>query len=489
VSVDANINLIDGVFEAGTGDPFGSIDPSTGETVWFGQEASADQVGRAVRSAVEAFRTWRRTSLDERAEVVRSFARLVDSRADQIASAISQEIGKPGWEARTEVAAVVAKLQPSLDALRSRCVESRPESEPTAVTRFLPIGAIGVIGPFNFPIHMPNVHAMPAVLAGNTVVIKPSETAPLASTLLAQCWLESSVPNGVVNLVQGRASTGEMMINNAQLNGICFTGSRDVGESIRAQVARDDKIIALEMGGNTPIIVWDSTEIEASTLVLINSCFITSGQRCSSARRLYFPTGEAGDVMLDAFVSCAGRLRVGLPQSEPEPFMGPVVSVAAARRVLAYQDGLIAAGGRALLKSTQIGDCGALLSPGVIDMTGTPERNDEEVLGPVVTVRRVKSFAEAMSAANATKFGLAAALISEDPNLFDEFRENIETGIVSWNAATTGNSARAAFGGIKASGNYRPTGFYSCDYTTRAVGGVEKAQATLPKSLPPGVQL
>jgi succinylglutamic semialdehyde dehydrogenase len=245
----------------------------------------------------------------------------------------------------------------------------------------------------------------------------------------------------------------------------------------------------LEMGGNTPLVVWDSTDLRGAVWIAIQSCYVTSGQRCSSVRRLIVKTGDFGASFIEAFRDAVSRLVVGDPFGEPQPFMGPVVSAASAERVLFFQKSLIERGGVSILESTQVGDVPALLSPGIVDVSTCSYSQDEEVLGPLVTLRLVELFEDAVAEADRTRYGLAAALISEDPGLFEQFRNGVETGIVSWNAATTGNSGRAAFGGVKASGNYRPTGYYSCDYTTRAVGGTENETVPPATKLSPGVSL
>jgi succinylglutamic semialdehyde dehydrogenase len=221
-------NFINGVWIKGGGSPIESVNPYTGQVVWRGNSADQVDVDSAVQAAGDALPAWKRVEFEDRMEIVRSYCDLVSARRRDLIEAISAEIGKPMWEAETEVNSVIAKLEPGVESLRERCSTWRPVNTPSAVTRFLPIGAVGVIGPFNFPIHMPNVHIMPALLAGNTVVWKQTEAAPLAGSIVASLWAEAGLPAGVLNLLHGGGATGSLVSRHAGLKGVYFTCSEKV---------------------------------------------------------------------------------------------------------------------------------------------------------------------------------------------------------------------------------------------------------------------
>ncbi|HEY0947702.1 MAG TPA: aldehyde dehydrogenase family protein, partial [Opitutaceae bacterium] len=226
---------------------FRSVNPATGETIWTGPAASAAEVDAAVGRARAAFRSWSRTPLAEREAHVRAFARVLEIRKAAVAEAISLEIGKPTWEALTEVQTMIAKVDLSVHAHAQRCGEF---TGGPAVTRFRPHGVVAVFGPFNFPGHLPNGHIIPALLAGNTVVFKPSEHAPLVAERTAAAWREAGLPDGVFNVVQGGRETGAALVDHAAIDGLFFTGSARTGLWLAEKFARTpERILALEMGG------------------------------------------------------------------------------------------------------------------------------------------------------------------------------------------------------------------------------------------------
>lgn len=452
--------FINGVWRSGSGSPLESVGPSDESIVWSGREASSDDVADAMSAARSAQPGWEASSLAERESILRRYAELVDSDRSVLAKAISVETGKPLWEALTEVGAVVGKVGLSIEA-HAEQNPSRAISETAGLTH-RPVGVVGVLGPFNFPAHLANGQIVPALLAGNTVVYKPSELTPGVAAVHVRLLAEAGVPDGVINLVIGGRKTGEALVES-DLDAIAFTGSVATGQAIhRSLAARPHVLLALEMGGNNPLVVADIADQDAAVNVIVRSAFITSGQRCTCARRLYVPRTAAGDALIDALVATTDQLTVGPYPSETEPFMGPVVNRAAADRVRRHVDELVNSGATRLTRDDPTLD-GAFVRPTILD-ADTIALDDEEVFGPVLTVHRFDDLNSAFAHAADTKFGLAAGLISSNRDDFDRFQKVIRAGVINLNCPTTGASGRLPFGGVGASGNHRPAGWAAADF-------------------------
>jgi succinylglutamic semialdehyde dehydrogenase len=465
---------------------FSSINPATGETVWTGAAASRAEVSSAVGRATTAARSWAQTTLAERENCLRSFARVLESRRQPMAAAISREVGKPTWEALTEVSSMIGKVELAISAYVRRSADF---TGGPAITRFRPHGVVAVFGPFNFPGHLPNGHIVPALLAGNAIVFKPSEHAPLVAELYAATWRDAGLPPGVLELVQGGRDTGAALVDDPGLDGLFFTGSARTGLWLAEKFARTpEKILALELGGNNPLVVWPPRDLAAAALLVVQSAYLTAGQRCTCARRLIVPSGPAGDAFLDGLVRLAARIRVGPFTDQPEPFMGPVISAAAAGQVITAQQDLIGRGATALMTARALRPGTGLVSPGLIDVTAVRERRDEEIFGPLLQVIRVPDFTAALAEANATRYGLAAGLIADDAALYARFRHEVRAGIINWNQQLTGASGAAPFGGVGRSGNHRPSGFFAADYCAYPVASIEVPELKQPAALPPGLQ-
>ncbi len=436
-----------------------STDPCTGEAIWRGPVGG---VLRAVARARAVASDWARTSLAERIAITRAFKAAVEAEADAFARLIARETGKPLWETRTEVASVAAKVEISITAQAERSGEKGSEAGGVKqMLRHKPHGVLAVLGPYNFPAHLPNGHIVPALLAGNVIVFKPSEQTPAVADFMAALWAKAGLPDGALNLVHGRGDVGRELAG-AEIDGLLFTGSAHVGAALARQFAdTPHRILALEMGGNNPLVAWDVDDIDAAAATVVQSAFLSAGQRCTNARRLILKAGD--DRLVEAVLALANRLIVGAPFDEPQPFMGPVISNAAADGLERGWAGLQAAGGRVLRPIERARADRPFLSPAVIDMTGHAS-SDDELFGPVLQIVRVPDWDAAIAAANATRFGLAAGLIGGNAALFDRFWAESRAGIVNWNRPTNGASSAAPFGGIGASGNHRPSAYYAADY-------------------------
>jgi len=309
------------------------------------------------------------------------------------------------------------------------------------------------------------------LLACDTVVFKPSEETPLAGELLVEALEAAGVPAGVVNLIQGGRETGQALIAQ-DIDGLLFTGSAAAGAYFRRYFAdRPDVILALELGGNNPLVVWNADDApEAVAALVVQSAFITTGQRCSCARRLIVSNDASGNAVIEATAALVERLTIGAWNSASEPFMGPLISARAAR---AARDVGLAVPGDAILPLDGVSGLGeAFLKPGIIDVTGL-ETPDEELFAPLLQVRRVASFDEALAVANATRYGLSAGLISNESALWGKFLNRIRAGVVNWNRPTTGAAGSMPFGGLGASGNHRPSAYYAADYCAYPVASFE----------------
>ncbi|QFU02930.1 N-succinylglutamate 5-semialdehyde dehydrogenase [Halomonas sp. THAF5a] len=482
--------LIGGTWQAGRGEVIAKRDPVSDARLWEGQAADEAQVDAAVAAAREAFPAWARTPFAERQALVERFREVLETHREDLATTIAHETGKPLWEARTEIGAMIGKVAISLRAYQERTGErSRDLGDATAVLRHRPHGVMAVFGPYNFPGHLPNGHMVPALLAGNSVVFKPSEQTPLTADLTLQCWQEAGLPDGVINLVQGAAATGQALSAHPGIDGLLFTGSARVGGILHRQFADQfDKILALELGGNNPLVVKDVPDQEAAVLTILQSAFLSGGQRCTCARRLIVPEGQVGDHLLDALSDAISRLHVADQFCEPAPFYAGLANVAAADGLLAAQEDLEARGGTVLSRMERLEPGTSLLSPALIDVTGL-EVPDEEHFGPLLKVYRYRDWDEALRLANDTRYGLSAGLIGGERDDWDDFLLRIRAGIVNWNRQTTGASGDAPFGGVGASGNHRPSAYYAADYCAYPVASIESEALSLPDKLPPGVTL
>jgi succinylglutamic semialdehyde dehydrogenase len=482
---------IAGAWQAGQGNAFESLNPVTQQVVWSGQGATEAQVAVAVKAARQAFPAWATRSLDERIAVLEAFAASLKNHADELAHCIGEETGKPLWESATEVTSMINKVAISVQSYRERTGEkSSPLGDASAVLRHKPHGVVAVFGPYNFPGHLPNGHIVPALLAGNAVLFKPSELTPKVAELTVKCWIEAGLPAGVLNLLQGARETGIALAANNGIDGLFFTGSSRTGNALHQQFAgRPDKILALEMGGNNPLVVDQVQDVDAAVYTVIQSAFISAGQRCTCARRLLVPQGVWGDAFLERLVAVTETIQVGAFDQQPAPFMGSVISLHAAQALLAAQEQLLANGAVSLLPMTQPLASAALLTPGIVDVSEVSDRLDEELFGPLLQVVRYSDFDGAIAEANDTQYGLAAGLLSDSAARYQQFWLQSRAGIVNWNKQLTGAASTAPFGGVGASGNHRASAYYAADYCAYPVASLEAATLTLPATLTPGISL
>jgi succinylglutamic semialdehyde dehydrogenase len=449
-----------------------STEPATGAEIWSGEIGDA---AAEVAVARAAWPEWAAHSIAYRIESVRRFANEVRSREQDFADLIARETGKPFWEARTEVAAVINKVEISATAYLERTPMRRLEAAlgNKVAVRHKPHGVLAVLGPYNFPAHLPNGHIVPALIAGNAVVFKPSEKTPASGAMLVECFHAAGIPDDVVRLLIGGPEEGRALAGQDGIDGLLFTGSVRAGMALHKQFAETpNKILALELGGNNPLVVWQAKDIEAAAIIAVQSAYLSAGQRCTAARRLIVEDGQEGD-LVEAITKLIDRLIVDHPHADPQPFMGPVIDNRAADHLQEQWVGLMMKGGKPVRRLDRPHDERPYLTPALIDVTDIKDRPDEELFGPVLQLVRVKDFDAAIDEANATRFGLSASLVGGNPALYDKFWANVRAGVINWNKPTNGAPSNAPFGGIGLSGNHRPSAFYAADYCAYPVTSSE----------------
>ena len=483
-------HYINGRWTQGQGEAFISTNPADNSTLWQGTNATEDEVSAAYQAARNALPAWAHLDISSRIQHIRQFAGQVSNKHVELSRLIALETGKPWWEAQTETTAVIAKAELSIRAYHERTTEKQTVNQDiTQALRFKPHGVVAVLGPFNFPAHLSNGHIIPALLAGNTVVYKPSELTPAVAAFMMACWHDSGLPPGVINCIQGGAKTAQCLLDQ-DIQGVYFTGSYATGRLINKRFSeRPEIILALEMGGNNPLIIDQVANTPAAVYHALLSTFITAGQRCTCARRMMIPNTIEGDAFLTAFLRASTTLRVGPFTDTPEPFMGPVISHAHAEAHLNAQLNLQQLGGTSLLTMSLINENTGLLSPGVMDMTHVANPPDEEIFAPFVQIYRYSDFEEALTQANQTRYGLAAGLFSDNPVRFQHFYQTIRAGLINWNRPTTGAASSLPFGGVGRSGNHRACAYFAADYCAYPIASLEQPTLVLPESILPGIEV
>ena len=450
---------IDGKWLAGQGERMEARSPHNGELVWKGAVAAENQVADSVAAARAAFPDWSLRPNAERVVAVERWADAIREHAERIAQTITADVGKPLWEARTEAGAMAAKVRHSLRAQAERAGITEGDGQ---LLTHRPHGVMAVFGPFNFPGHLPNGHIVPALLAGNTVVFKPSEEAPATGALFAELAEAAGLPEGALNIVQGGRDTGAALLDQ-DINGVLFTGSAKTGLYFHKLFAgRPEVILALEMGGNNPLILHDADDVDAAADIAFVSAFISAGQRCSCARRLILPTGSFGDAVVERIEARIAGVSVGDPLMDV--FMGPVIHARQAAHALEFERALLDKGAKSLVPFERPDPDGAFLRPALVDVTNASGIEDEELFAPLLQVTRVDGIDAMIARANATRFGLSAGLVSDDEALWNHVRLRLRAGIVNWNKPTTGAASSMPFGGPGWSGNFRPGAYYAADY-------------------------
>jgi len=447
---------------------------------------ATSQVEAAVAAAREAAARFAAVPQEERAQLVRRIGAVLKEREEELARAIALDVGKPLWEARTEAQACSAKAAITVEEGLKLASGFPAPGQPDAECRFRPLGVLAVLGPFNFPAHLPNGHILPALACGNAVVFKPSDVAPHAAEVYARCLEQAGAPRGVFNLVQGGSAVGAALAGHPDVDGVLFTGSWAVGQAIRKANQGQTKLLALEMGGKNAALVLADADLEKAAYDVLFSAFVSAGQRCTATSRAIV----VGDARRFArrIAQLAANLAIGHPFDEGV-FMGPMASPAAAEK---FERGLRAADAETLLASRRIrprGLDGCYVTPAVhfVEQRRDTPYEREELFGPDLAVYPGRSEEEAVEIANATDYGLAASVHTLSAAAFDRCQRALECGVVNWNAPTVGASGRLPFGGLKRSGNHRPAALWSTLYCAAPVALVRGAPTFDRARLAPGI--
>jgi succinylglutamic semialdehyde dehydrogenase len=454
---------------------------------------SYDHVAMASAAARKAFYGWASMKAEERFGYLRRLKEIYLSQADRLAEVISRDTGKPIWEAKTEVTAMIGKIDITIDFSMKLVAEERvPNALPNTdgVISHRPRGVMAVLGPFNFPGHLPNGHIIPALATGNTVVFKPSEQTPAVGQLMAECYDMAKFPPGVFNLVHGEAETGKRLAAEDQVDAVLFTGSYDVGLKIKQKTLEQHwKLLALEMGGKNATIVWKDADINKAIYESLLGSFLTAGQRCSCTSRLILHKSIAPQ-FIEKFYETAKKLSIG--HWRDSPFMGPLINADAVEKYLRFQEIASREGAERLMrgKVLDVGYEGYYVTPSICLV---PKASDasvyqkSEIFGPNVAIYQTESFEEALQINDMTGFGLSMALFTKDKALYEEARMKARVGLLNWNRTTNGASSKLPFGGLGKSGNDRPTAHYAVQYCTTPMASIEDMAPFDPKAQMPGV--
>jgi succinylglutamic semialdehyde dehydrogenase len=458
-----------------------SYNPSNNQPIWEGKIADAKAVDKAVGEAREAFYEWSLFSLDYRLKIMQDYVNILQENRSQIAELIATENGKVFREANAEAGALISKVAISIEAYHNRTGNSEAMME-GGVKRLLthrPHGVMAVFSPYNFPMHLANGHIVPSLIAGNVALLKPSEETPACGELLVKLLHQAGVPQKVVQVLQGGKDTGVALANHADIDGVLFTGSYATGQKIhQALSGKPEKILALEMGGNNPLIVSDVQDIQAAVSLIIDSAFASTGQRCTCARRLIMVNNAHNQQILEALLATLPKITAGAPFDKPEPYMGSMINNMQADLVLQGQAMLQAGGGKILHEVKRLQNSLPFINAGVIDTTHSDRSDDLEIFGALLQVIWVKDLAEAVSVANQTRYGLSSGIISDNVADFDYVYPRLKAGLINFNRPLTGAASVAPFGGVGISGNHRPTAYYAADYAAYPVAtlAIDKVQ-------------
>ena len=444
---------------------------------------SYSHVDEAVSAGRASFPQWKKKTVSERAEYLKKFQAVLKKRESEWTEAIAREVGKPHWEAKTELAAMINKVDITIqESMRLVADFEIPKilENTTGACRYRPLGVLAVIGPFNFPGHLPNGHIIPALLTGNTVVFKPSEKAAWVGQLMAESFQEAGIPSGVFNLVQGEREVSRRLCAHEGVNGVLFTGSYDVGVQIKQDTLHQHwKLLALEMGGKNSVIVWEDADLEATVFETLLGGFLTAGQRCSATSRVLVHR-KVLDSFVSQFHARSKAFQIGHPLDNP--FMGPLIDQGSVDRYMKFQGIASREGFEPIMsgKALDLSQRGNYVTPTIslmahatLEQTRKSTYQQTELFAPNIAILGVDDLDEAIAQANATQFGLVTSVFSKTRTVYEQCLEGLEMGLVNWNKSTVGASSRLPFGGLKKSGNHFPTALTAPLYCTSPVASLE----------------
>lgn len=441
---------------------------------------SSEHIEELLQSAHSGFKSWKKTSLEERKKYLLKYKDSLIKNQKEIATALAWETGKPLHECLVEASGLASKVDITItESLKRICNQSLPEVMPgiTGHFRYKPLGPILVIGPFNFPCHLANGQIVSALLAGNSIIFKPSEKTAYAPQLMIDCLHEAGFPSGVINFFQGDGLLTSKLTQAPMVKGIHFTGSKEVGAKIAQGVATDfSKLLALELGGKNSTIVHGDANFDHAIAECINSCFLTSGQRCTSTSLIFVHK----NILLkfqQELTDITKRIQVDHPFSS-SPFMGPLIDDIAEKHYAFYQAKALEEGAHILLPAQKIQSQhkGFYWSPSIFlydDKNKNKNFIKQEIFAPNVTLIPYEHIEEAVQVVNNTEYGLAFSVFTSDLKIAQFCMDEVEAGILNVNRSTVGASAKLPFGGCKNSGNFRPAGVTMIDSCVQLTSSLE----------------
>ncbi len=448
------------------------------DVVWSGATSTMDEIERALGRARRAHPAWAALGLEGRRPCLERWRAAAMQRADELARLIVRESGKTLAESRLEVQSVCDKVTITLDeAVLARTRDFTVDAGGGRLGRcaFRAHGVMAVIGPFNFPAHLPNGQIVPALAMGNTVVFKPSEQCPAVGEAFADLARDAGCPDGVFSVLQGGASVARRLVEGDEVDGVLFTGSWPVGRSIMAaNLDRPGRMLALEMGGNNAACVLDDAHLRQAVIECVRSSFASTGQRCTCTRRILVHRAIA-DRFIPAFCKAASNLLVGPGDTSDPVFMGPLISEAARARALHYQDECVRRGDTLLVRGSALDRPGWFMTPSVMQIARFDHAHDDEVFGPIATIAVVDDDDEGIRQMNATAFGLAASVFTNTEARFRSMAPRLRAGCINWNTGTAGASSKLPFGGLGRSGNHRPAAAFASDCCAVPIAQMEVA--------------
>jgi acyl-CoA reductase-like NAD-dependent aldehyde dehydrogenase len=467
-------NYIGGEWVAATdGRTSENRNPATGELLGHFPRSGQADVERAVAAAKQAFETWRRTPAPKRGEILYRVGLLLAERKEEIARILTSEMGKVLVEARGDV-------QEAIDMAYYMAGEGRrlfgaivPSELPNKAAYGVrdPLGVVACVTPWNFPIAIPSWKSMAALIAGNTVVLKPATDTPHSALKLVEAFHDAGLPPGVLNLVCGTgAEVGMPLVQHPDVAAISFTGSNEVGREVNVEAARAFKRVTLELGGKNAIIVMDDADLDLAVEGILWSAFGTTGQRCTACSRLIVQRGARRELE-ERLVERATALRLGSGLDE-QTQVGPLISMGQRERVHSYmqvarEDGArILCGGEVASEGDLVN--GAFYHPTLLtDVRPTMRVAQEEIFGPVLSIIEVATLEEAIAVNNETRYGLSSAIFTRDVNAAHVAMRDLTTGIVYINAGTIGAEIQLPFGGTRGTGNgHREAGLGALEFFT-----------------------
>ncbi len=471
------------------------ISPANLDDVLMNVPFKHEHIDEACVAAKKAYPTWAALPFETRKSYLLRLKELFDSHADHMAQIISRDTGKPLWEALTEAKALGAKIDITLNhsiklIAEERVLNALPQVD--GVIRFKSRGVMAVIGPFNFPAHLPNGHIIPALIAGNTVVFKASEQTPAVGQFMAELFEKAEFPAGVFNLVQGDGAAGGRLVANEFVDGILFTGSYEVGLKIKQETLTHYwKILALEMGGKNATVVWEDADLDKAIYESLIGAYMSAGQRCSGTSRIIVHP-KLADEFTERFYQAAKKLSIGHWQDNT--FMGTLINASAVEKYIRFQEIANREGAESLMrgKSLDLKHKGYYVTPSIhlvkkFDANSVYQKS--EIFGPNVAIYQSADFNETMDIVNSSGYGLAMALFSKDKNLYQQALIQARVGILNWNRTTNGASSKLPFGGMGKSGNDRPSGHFAIQYCTVPVASLEDTTPFDITKILPGMNL